>query len=319
MNELSFTSDVMPRRRVSALMNLDATASASYIDGALESVFAQSLAPDQLVLLIDRTLGNSQKAIVERYLSDPRIPMVDVVDTAGRNFADAMNAGLDICVGEWIMFVYPKGVNHPDRLAVQLNYAVRYHDVDVLSTWSEEFDDAGHQMIKASAIQHQAVVAALRWRNVIVHPSILVRSTALKRISGYRGTFSNLETYDLCVRLALSGARFRVIPAELVSLHVHQRGDFGGVMDVRRNVSFRLFCWRAGFLNVRQLLIITSASIAFDLVGSVMRETLYGLVRVRVRAAITPQVHFRAVPGGQLVRMVTTPDASTLVSEAVNG
>ena len=191
MNDLSFAS--VPRHRVSALMSVDGDAN---VADALESLFAQSMSPDQLVLLLDSaSLSPEQAAIVARYVVDPRISRVDTVEiSAELDFTAAMNTGLKICFGDWIMFTYANGVNHPDRLAIQLDYAARYPNIDLFATWCEEFDDAGGQVIKASAIQHAAVVNSLKWRNVLVHASVLIRAMALQEIGGYSARFPGLES-----------------------------------------------------------------------------------------------------------------------------
>lgn len=289
MNELSFVSDLMPSRRVSALMCIDRHASG--VADALESLFAQTIPPDQLILLLDEDISHEQLAAVERYRSDPRIAQVETVASDTKKcFAEAMNAGLKHCVGEWIMYTYANGINHPDRLAIQLDYAARYPDIDLFATWAEEFDDNGNRAIKASAIHHSAVVASLKWRNVLVNSSILIRASVLQHIGGYRTRFSRLESYDLFVRLAITGSRFRIIPAELVRVHMRHRAD---LLHLWTDARFRVFCWRAGFLTARQLCIVTLAHFVFELASIPTRGGLYRLVRVKAKTAT--QVRWLAV------------------------
>lgn len=290
MNELSFVSDLMPVRRVSALMCVDRHA--TRVADALESLFSQTILPDQVVLLVDEDISDEQMAVIERYRLDPRIAQIEIIATdIEKSYAEAMNAGIRHCIGHWIMHSYANGVDHPDRLAIQLDYAARYPEVDLFATWGEEFDDAGNRVIKASAIQHDAVVASLKWRNVLVNSSILVRARALERVGGYHARFPRLESYDLLVRLALSGSRFRIIPAELVRVHMRHRAD---LLHLWTNARFRMFCWRAGFLTAQQLCIVTLAHLVFELASvSTGGGLLYRLVRVKAKTAT--QVSWLAV------------------------
>lgn len=289
MNELSFVSDLMPSRRVSALMCVDRHAIG--VAEALESLFAQTIPPDQLVLLLDEDISHEQLAAIERYRSDPRIAQIETVATDTRkSFAKAMNAGLKHCVGEWIMYTYANGINHPDRLAIQLDYAARYPDIDLFATWAEEFDDNGNRAIKASAIHHPAVVASLKWRNVVVNSSVLIRASALQRVGGYCTRFPRLESYDLFVRLAMIGSRFRIIPAELVRVHMRHRAD---LLHLWTDARFRVFCWRTGFLTAQQLCIVTLARFVFELASATTGGGFYRLVRVKAKTAT--QVHWLAV------------------------
>ena len=104
-----------------------------------------------------------------------------------------------------------------------------------------------------SAIYHSAIVETLRWRNILIHSSVLIRSSVLRRIGGYHHDL--LTDYDLYVRLALAGARFRVIPAELVDVRIGPKA----LRFAWKEICFRVFCWRIGFLNSQQFLIITLA------------------------------------------------------------
>jgi glycosyltransferase involved in cell wall biosynthesis len=276
MNDMGVIIPVVPdNHHVSAIMRIDDKVNPEYLGDALESLFAQSVPPEQLILLCSNVIKPAAQ-VIERYMADPRIQVEIIELAATQGLATAMNAALGICTGEWIMFVYPEGVSHPDRLAIQLDYVDHHPDIDVFSTWSEEYDDHGHQSIKASAIQHPAVVASMRWRNVLVHSSILVRATALQRVGGYRAKFRDLEAYDLFVRLALAGARFRVIPAELVRVHVDHSVS---LLELWTDARFRVFCWRSGFVTVRQAYVSFAAHVMFALACAVSRGRPYWMVR----------------------------------------
>jgi O104-antigen biosynthesis beta-1,3-galactosyltransferase len=173
--------------------------------------------------------------------------------------------------------------SHPDRLAVQMSHIRSHSGVDVLSAWCEEFSDDSPQLrIKSAPTEHDAIIAAMRWRNVITHPTNVIRAATLRNIGGYRSDFGMLEDYDLYVRLVLAGARFHVIPRSLlmrrVSSAVYQRR--GGWDYLLCELQFRLFCYRAGFLNARLFVTTTVAYALFRMMGGPLRLQLYRFVRV---------------------------------------
>ena len=262
--------------RISVLMSVPMDSKCSDLSDALESIFTQSTLPDQLVLVIDGKCSDELEAVIASYQDDRRIRSVEIVRSPYKNGnAATLNAGLMRCRGDWIMCLDANSISHQDRLAIQLDYVARYPDVDVFSSWCHEFDDHGMLRVKSSTIHHDAVVDSLRWRNVLVYPSLLIRVTVLQHIGGYR--HHTLEAYDLYVRLVLAGARFRVVPAELVSIPANQRE---GLVYTWLEVCFRLFCWRVGFINFRQLLATTIAQSFFSLVSAPIQNRLYPLVRV---------------------------------------
>ncbi len=278
------TPQVAEARLVSVLMSTYARETSARLAVALESVFVQTLPPHQLVLVVDGPVGRDQEAVIEQYRHDQRILVVDVVRLPNnQGLATALNAGLEVCQGEWIMRMDSDDICSPDRLAIQLSCVDRFPDVDIFSSWCEEFsDDDDRRKIKASAIEHDAVVNTLRWRNALVHPSNLIRATTLRQLGGYRGKYGRLEDYDLYVRMALAGARFRVIPTELLQMRVDRAFVVrrGGWRYMMGEIRFRIFCWRSGFLTTWQFLLITSAYMLFRVGGAGMRGFLYRFVRV---------------------------------------
>jgi hypothetical protein len=79
------------------------------------------------------------------------------------------------------------------------------------------------------------------------------------------------------------------------------------------DLRFRIFCWRAGFLNTRQLLVIAPAYFVFELLGGTVRKRLYRLVRVKTDAAQVlrmsdiPVATFSRIDGSD--RMISTPNS----------
>lgn len=272
------------RPTVSCLMTTYVRERAEWLAAALESVFAQSVAPSQLVLVLDGPVGADQEEVIARYGCDHRIAVVDVVRLSkNRGLAGALSAGFERCVGEWVMRMDSDDLCDRERLRLQLDHIIENPGTDVVSSWAEEFMDGEEATrLKSSAIGHDAVVQSLRWRNVICHPSVLMRAEVMRRAGGYRLDFPLLEDYDLWVRMALAGARFHIVPAVLVRVRsgLQQSARRGGWRYCLNEVRFRVFCLRQGFLSLRQFVATTLLYLAFRSAGRVLRGRLYGLARV---------------------------------------
>lgn len=251
---------------------------------ALESMFRQTVAPDELVLVADGPLPPGQEEVIARYIADPRIGIVRVVRLAqNQGLGPALNAGLAACRGDWIMRMDTDDDSLPDRVEVQSDYLFRHPEVDVLGGWSEEFfDDSPATRLKSSPIAHHAIIASLRWRNVMVHPSLMVRAKALRAVQGYRGTFPLLEDWDLYIRLLLAQWRFGVVPKVVVRMLVgkDQAARRGGIAYMCNEVRFRTFLWRSGVLGTVQFTFSTLVYALFRLAGPAARNWLYTTVRI---------------------------------------
>ena len=195
-----------------------------------------------------------------------------------------MNEGLAVCTGEYTMRMDSDDICMPDRVAVQLSYLADNPQTDVVSSWAEEFfEDGSPTNIKASPTTHAAVVKALRWRNILVHPTICIRTQLLRDVGGYRSRFGLMEDYDLFLRLADAGAQFHVIPKVLLRIRsgLEQRKRRGGIAYALNEIRFRLEFYRSGFFTLREFVLIAGLYTCFRLVSGTMRDRLYGLARGR--------------------------------------
>lgn len=268
---------------VSVLMSTYAGEHAAHLAGALDSVFAQTLAPAELILVVDGPVDAAQEvAIRESSAHSGAIAMRVVRLPKNRGLALALNAGLAACSHDWIMRMDSDDLSLPHRLERQWSALSADPTIDLLATWHAEFaDDVDHiGAIKATPPEHDAIVAALKWRNVISHPTIMFRKATVARIGAYRPVHL-LEDYDLYVRLVLAGARLAAIPEPLVKVRTDpgQRRRRGGLRYVRTEVSFRIDCYRHGFLTARQFTLSTIAYVCFRIAPSRLKARLYRLVR----------------------------------------
>jgi GT2 family glycosyltransferase len=261
-------------------MSTYAAETAEHLSESLESVYAQTRAPDQFVLVVDGPVPPPQEEVIHRYHGDNRIPrftLVRLTENAGA--VAALNAGLQVCEGDFTMRMDPDDICSPDRLSLQLSYAVDHSEIDVVSSWVEEFSDDGRKTrLSVSPIDHEHVTAALRWRNVLAPPAILVKTLALREVGGYRSKFGTLEDYDLFVRLALKGCRFHVIPKVLLRFRTGVGQDGRVLRNAIDEIAFRLEFWRAGFLRLKHLIAAGGFSLIIGLPYAAIRKCGHVLV-----------------------------------------
>jgi glycosyltransferase involved in cell wall biosynthesis len=256
---------------------------ASNLATSLASIEAQSMLPGQLVLVVDGPVGTDQEEAIATFIARGTIPTTLVRLPRNRGLAEALNTGLTRCLGEFVMRMDSDDICKGDRIERQIAYAETHPDIDVIASWSEEFfEDGAPSQIKVTPTVHDGIVRALRWRNVIHHPTLLIRKKALTSVSGYRSDYGFLEDYDLFVRLVLSGARFHAIPKVLVRIRssTAQRSRRGGFRYLMNDIRFRIECLRSGFLTFRQFVAVTLMYSVFRLASGTVRRRLYGLARI---------------------------------------
>ena len=275
--------DACPRPSISVLMSTYAKEKASNLEAALESVWTQTELPDEVVLVLDGPVGAEQEEVVARFAARGGIPELAVVRLdANQGLAKALNAGLERCRGTYVARMDSDDLCHPDRLALQAGYAQRHPDTDMVCSWNDEFfDDGTKPRLKVAPVGHDAVVRALKWRNVIQHSTVFLKADTLRAVGGYQAEYGLLEDYDLFVRLAVHGARFHIIPKVLVRIRssIDQRKRRGGLRYCANEVRFRAACFRAGFLTAGEFIMVTGMYTVFRLVSGSVRNRLYALAR----------------------------------------
>jgi glycosyltransferase involved in cell wall biosynthesis len=268
---------------VSILMSTYAREKASNLAASLESLRMQTRPADQIVLVIDGPIGSDQEEVIADFAALDA-PWEFTVLRLQRNggLARALNAGLAVCTMPLIMRMDSDDICTPDRIALEVDYLEAHPEIGLVASWAEEFyDEKPTTRLRVAPTTNEAVVQALRWRNVIVHPSVAVRAELLRAEGGYNSKFGLLEDYDLWIRMAISGVQFHVIPKVLVKtrtgLSLNERR--GGWRYVMNEVRFRLHFFRAGFLTVNEFLMVTTLYTGFRLISGPMRGRLYAFVR----------------------------------------
>ena len=284
MNDIS-NINLQPRVKngVNVLMSTHKGENGKNLAEALESIYAQTLPPDRVVLVLDGHVGTDQHDVIGTYGADSRGPDLTIVSLPSNSgLASALNAGLAYCDGEFVMRMDSDDICMPDRLALQLAYFNEHPEMDVISSWASEFsaNDTTEKM-KVSPTEHDALAMALRWRNVIAHSAILIRTEALKKVGGYRADFGLLEDYDLWVRLLTAGSQFHVLPKVLLRIRTSlaQRGRRGNLAYLRNEIRFRSECLRIGFLTRSQFVATLFLYAMFRLAGPMLRNQFYALAR----------------------------------------
>lgn len=274
---------------VSVLMSTYAGDQPEWLATALESIFAQSRPPEQLVLTVDGPISAAQERVIAHYEADHRIANRRIVRlTTNGGLANALNAGARYCTGTWVMRMDSDDISRTDRTERQLAVVDEQPEIDLIGGWAEEFfEDDPETRIKSSEITHEALNEELKWRNVLCHPSVMLRATRFRSCDGYRTKYPYLEDWDLFARMMLDGARFTVVPQPLVRFRVsrQQARRRGGWQYVRTEIRFRTFLWRSGFINFGQYVVSTAAYTGFRLLTPSLRSWMYRLVRTRGASA----------------------------------
>lgn len=200
----------------SVLLSLYVKESASYLKECLDSIFSQTLVPDEVVLVKDGPLNKSLENVVSEYKNRYSIlKIIPLVENQG--LGRALNEGLKYCSYDLVARMDTDDIAKPNRFEKQVRIFEEYPEVDICSSWMEEFVDDPQcpVSIKKLPEKHAEIAAYAQRRNPMNHPVVMFRKNAVLKAGGYQH-FPLFEDYYLWIRMLNSGAVFYNIQESLL-------------------------------------------------------------------------------------------------------
>lgn len=270
---------------ISILMSTYAGERAPRLAASLESIFTQTLLPAQLVLVIDGPVDEDQQGVIKAYAnrsSSITFTQLQLKECGG--LAAAMNKGLSLCSEVLVARMDSDDIMFPQRLEKQYAYLLIHPDVDVLTTWTAEFEDDLPQFIvsiKQTPSTHESIVRSLRWRCSIGHPTIIFRKAMAESIGGYDETVGFLEDHDFHIRMIHAGATYATLQEPLVKFRISrsQRLRRGGLKYIGKEWLIRYRCFRRGDIPFSIFVAASTAKTIFCLQPPFVKKLLYRFVR----------------------------------------
>lgn len=178
-----------------------------FIREAIDSILNQSF-KDFEFIIVDDGSSDSTESIVASY-TDPRIIFIKKEQNTG--IADSLNLGIEKARGKYIARMDDDDISFPDRFQQQYDFLEGNLDHVLCCTnvdWSHQKNQT------PQALEHTQLYLSLLFNNPIVHPTVLMRSSALKSLM-YNPKMPPSEDYDLWTRMIVKG-KFKKLKTPLL-------------------------------------------------------------------------------------------------------
>lgn len=210
-----------------------------HIGETLDSLLAQTMRDIEVLAIDDRSADEGPAIVADRSRRDPRLRLI-ANDRPG--FVPALNQGIAVARGEYVARMDADDVALPDRLARQAAYLDAHPEVGAVGGQILALID-GVSTVPPwwidTPLDHDAIVAALRHRNSVHHPTAMIRREALRSVGGYRESFIVVQDYDLWLRLS-ERTRLANLPERVLRYRFHPD------QATSRNVELAFLCtWSA--------------------------------------------------------------------------
>lgn len=227
---------------------------------ALDSIFAQTCQPSEIILIKDGPLTQELNEIITEYSRLKPIFKI-LVNEKNMGLGPSLAKGVIESSNEYIFRMDTDDMMSPLRFEIQLPYLI--NNYDVVGCLSASFDGISMELLSVTEKKetHDEIIKEAHHRTPISHPASAFRKSAVISAGNYHD--NNLfEDYDLWIRMIMNGARFynvqhpllyfRHMPStierrggwcyainEIKNLYNFYRIGFYSLSDLIRNVSMR--------------------------------------------------------------------------------
>jgi glycosyltransferase involved in cell wall biosynthesis len=184
---------------------------ARFLLRCLKSVFAQSLKPEEVIVVDDGSTDNTAALAAELGAT--------VISQTNSGLADARNMGIRNASGEWIALLDADDLWAPEKLERQVA-CIRPETV-LVYTGIRVFDDSGVRDVRP-AIDAISARKMLRYLNPITPSTVLVKREAFMQAGGFRKGLHACEDWGLWFCLQPLG-QFEAVPDTLTDYYIHPK------------------------------------------------------------------------------------------------
>lgn len=245
----------------------------AHLHAALNSIFEQTLKPNDVVLVIDGPITVDLEQVIAKFT---QCVCLRLPSNVGRG--PALRIAIESSHYEYIALMDADDLARKDRFYLQAKYMSEFPDCVLLGGCISEFHAQPHDSIAIrkvpltdSDIRHFAF-----WRNPFNQMTVMFKRSAVLNAGNYRDA-RNFEDYDLFLRMLSEGGRVANLEDVLVDARVGNDmiGRRIGVEYAKREMKFLWRLYSEGHIGFARLIAMLSTRIPFRLIPKQLLTVFY--------------------------------------------
>lgn len=223
--------------KFSVLMSLYSKEKPYYFETALKSVFDQTVAPDQVVLVLDGPIGEELQSVVDKYAE--KYHSLDLFpQERNQGLSTALNIGLEKCRNEIVFRMDTDDVCYNNRFERTLQEYQKYPDLELVGSYATMIDEEGKEINSMAAPTSQEDIYRKVWTCPFIHPTVSFKKSALLCAGSYNSNSGpRQDDYELWFRCVEHGLKCKNIDEPLLYYRFFKDG-------IKRN-NLKVGWWRA--------------------------------------------------------------------------
>ncbi len=270
----------------SVLMSLYIKERPEFLYESLNSVFSQTLPPDEVILVLDGPITKPLQKVVDDF--SKRFKQLKIIPLPhNKGLGRALNEGLKHCSYDLVVRMDTDDICFNYRFKKQVDYMASHPEVDVCGSWITEFENTPENILSTRQVPEDSkqIATFIKGRNPFNHPTVIFRKQAVLRVGGYQH-FYLLEDWYLWARMYVAGAKMHNLQEPL--LYFRTSPDMmkrrGGVKYAKSCQELFKYFKKAGIINSREYLYFSSIKYCVAIMPNSVRKLVYNtFLRNKVR------------------------------------
>lgn len=259
----------------SVLMSVYDRENPLYLRESVESMFSQTLPPEQFVLVIDGAVNEELQNEITYLQNRFNLELVHLKENVG--LGRALNEGLKFCRNEYVARMDSDDISFKNRIEKQIELMDK-SGADIVSAGIAEFEEdteiiTGYKLVPQT---YEEILKYVRKRNPFNHPAVLYKKSVIEDIGGYMD-YELFEDYELFARALSLGKIGANVEEPLVYMRVGN-GMYkrrGGFFYVKKMLVFYKKMSKLGFCSFKEKVFCVFPRALVAILPSFARKIIY--------------------------------------------
>mgnify|MGYP000329918209 CR=1 FL=1 len=207
----------MLEKKYSVLMSVYYKENPEFLKLSIESMLAQTLKPDEIVIVKDGILTEELEKVIGYFVSKEPDLFTIVPLEKNKGLGLALNEGLKKCRNELVARMDTDDISLENRCELQVNEFIKNNQLSICGTMTDEFYDDPKNIVTSRVVptKHEDILKFSRRRSPFNHPTVMYKKSEVLRCGGYRD-IKRKEDIDLFGRMLNQGCKAMNIDKSLL-------------------------------------------------------------------------------------------------------
>jgi glycosyltransferase involved in cell wall biosynthesis len=203
--------------KFSVLISLYAKENPIYLQESLESIFTNTIQPEQVVLVIDGPIGHNLQNVVSKYQQKYSTLEIYPLPT-NQGLSTALNIGLEKCKNDIVFRMDTDDICFPNRFETILKEYEKEPEYEIIGSAILTIDEKGNVGQEMRDYPHsQEEIYKQVWKCPFAHPTVSFRKSAILRVGSYNPhSGPRQDDYELWFRCVAGGLKCKNIGIPLL-------------------------------------------------------------------------------------------------------